>query len=78
MGIGTPLVHLPGARQRVFTTDREGHRWALMKVQGMQGEWTEDLSDRLIDAAQEQIVEDAKEVLEGGLEKAKELLEGLF
>jgi len=62
---------IPGAERLVFVEDRDGFRWAPLKLTGTTAEPKEDLSARLIAAAGESLIGD----LPGGLlESAQELL----
>ena len=72
------LKWIPGARGRVFTEARDGHRWTAVRIWGSGDEINEDLSDRLVQAAKAEITENAEELLEEGIERASELLRDLF
>ena len=62
---------IPGAERLVFVEDRDGFRWAPLKLTGTTAEPKEDLSARLIAAAGEALIGD----LPGGLlDGAQELL----
>lgn len=62
---------IPGAERLVFVEDRDGFRWAPMKLSGTTAEPKEDLTGRLVAAAGEAIV---TELPSGLLEGAQELL----
>jgi hypothetical protein len=72
------LRWLPGARTRVFVEERNGYRWADMKVSGPADSPSEDLSRRLLSAAGDEILENTSEVVEQGIERAAEFLEEMF
>jgi len=62
---------IPGAERLVFVEDRDGFRWASMKLSGTTVEPKEDLTGRLVAAAGEAIV---TELPTGVIEGAQELL----
>ncbi len=72
------LRWLPGSRTRVFVEERDGYRWAEMKLSGRVESPREDLSGRLIAAAGSEILESGGEALQKGIERAVELLEEIF
>ncbi len=72
------LRWLPGARTRVFVEERNGYRWAKMKVSGPADSPREDLSGRILSAAGSEIFENTGEVVEQGIERAAELWEEMF
>lgn len=49
------LSAIPGAREKVFTESRDGYLWTSMNVSGPMKHPHEDLHDRLVAAAQEQL-----------------------
>ncbi|MEM6280481.1 MAG: hypothetical protein AAF733_13445, partial [Verrucomicrobiota bacterium] len=51
------LRWIPGAKRRVFTESRDGFLWAPLNITGTVTEPKEDLSDRLIAAAGEEMME---------------------
>lgn len=62
---------IPGAERLVFVEDRDGFRWAPLKLTGSTADPKEDLSARLIAAAGEALIGDLPD---GLLEGARELL----
>lgn len=62
---------IPGAERLVFVEDRDGFRWAPMKLSGTTTEPKEDLTGRLVAAAGETIM---TELPSGVIEGAQELL----
>ena len=62
---------IPGAERLVFVEDRDGFRWAPLKLTGTTAEPKEDLSARLIAAAGEALI---GELPEGLLKSAQDLL----
>jgi hypothetical protein len=74
-GLSPRIVSLiPGATDKVFTEERDGLRWAPMKISGPLGQPKEDLSKRLMKAIQEKMTEDFKGNLK---DAAKSLLDML-
>jgi len=58
-GLSPRIVSLiPGATDKVFTEERDGLRWAPMKISGPVRQPKEDLSKRLMKAIQEKMTED--------------------
>ena len=57
----TVLQWVPGAQERVFTTQREGFYWTPVKLSGLAAHPNEDLSQRLLAAAAEESVRAVKE-----------------
>lgn len=49
------LGSIPGAREKVFTEARDGYFWTSMKLSGPLKHPREDLKERLIAAAQEEL-----------------------
>ena len=60
------LRWLPGARGRVFTTERDGYLWTKVKVQGPVDDIREDLSTRLVAAAGTELIEGTKGAVQKG------------
>jgi hypothetical protein len=77
-----PLQWLPGSQERVFNVERDGYVWAPMRVTGPPDALKEDLSSRLIAAAQGAVVEKvektATEAVGTAVESAKKGAEGVF
>jgi hypothetical protein len=57
-----PLQWLPGSQEKVFTTMRDGYAWTTMRVVGPVSGPREDLSSRLVAAAQGVVVEKVESV----------------
>jgi len=79
--VGVAPEHLrwiPGAQTRVFVEERNGYRWADMKISGPSDSPNEDLSGRLLSAAGSEIMENTGDVVEQGIERAAEFLEEMF
>lgn len=76
------LQWLPGSQARVFTVARDGYLWAPLRLTGPLEKPTEDLSPRLIAAAQGAIIEKAtgtaRDVLDTAKEAAKSALDILL
>lgn len=75
--VGVPqavLQWVPGAQERVFTTQREGLYWTPVRLSGMAAHPTEDLSARLMEAAAEESVRAVKESVR---ESAKGVIEAI-
>jgi len=76
------LQWLPGSQAKVFTESRGGYAWAPMRLTGPADKPTEDLSPRLIAAAQGAVIEGAQnaagEVIKGGTNAAKGVLDLLL
>jgi hypothetical protein len=71
------LRWLPGSRAKVFTVERGGYLWTTMRLTGPLDRLQEDLSPRLIAAAQGQLIEDAKSTVEQGARQLLDLLDPL-
>jgi hypothetical protein len=69
------LDSIPGASEKVFLEQREGLRWAAVKVYGTIQQPREDLSKRLVAAIQSSLSRDLKEQAK---EAAKSLLDRLL
>ena len=73
------LQWLPGSQAKVFTESRAGYVWAPMRLTGPANKPTEDLSPRLIAAAQGAIIEGvqnaAGQAVKTGTDAAKSLLD---
>jgi hypothetical protein len=54
------LVWIPGSSEQVFTEDRDGLRWATAKISGTPEKPKEDLSKRLLSAAQNKMSNEFK------------------
>ena len=79
------LQWLPGSRNRVFTTSRDGYLWTTVKLGGTLQNPTEDLSHRLVVAAGRELIETGTRIMENPVDAAKEgiqktidLLPGVF
>ena len=76
------LQWLPGSQARVFTVARDGYLWAPMRLVGPLEKPTEDLSPRLIAAAQGEIIDQAtgtaRDVIDSAKEAAKSALDLLL
>jgi hypothetical protein len=69
LGVSTEAMHwLPGARERVFLSPREGYYWAPMRIAGPVEAPEEDLSERLLAAAKAELWDRPEKVLERGIE----------
>ena len=74
VGITTaPLQWLPGSQEHVFTVNRDGYAWTKMRITGPTSAVKEDLSPRLVAAAEsaaiQKVGDTAKGVLENGVKK---------
>ena len=76
------LQWLPGSQARVFTVARDGYLWTPMRLAGPLEEPEEDLSPRLIAAAQGAIIDKAtdtaRDVIDSAKDAAKSALDLLF
>ncbi|MGV3533717.1 MAG: hypothetical protein ACO1QR_15215 [Chthoniobacteraceae bacterium] len=76
------LQWLPGSQARVFTVARDGYLWTPMRLTGPLEEPEEDLSPRLIAAAQGAIIDKAtdtaRDVIDSATDAAKSVLDRLF
>jgi hypothetical protein len=72
------LRWLPGSRTQVFTESRDGYLWTKMKVTGPLKNPAEDLTPRLVAAAQGTVIEGAHEVIETGTNIFHKATEGVF
>lgn len=58
VGVGPQVLQwIPGSRERVFTTNRDGYVWTPVRLGGTLAQPKEDLSVRLTVAAQEEVIE---------------------
>lgn len=79
------LQWLPGSRNRVFITSRDGYLWTTVRIGGTLQNPTEDLSPRLVVAAGRELIETGTRIIENPVDAAKEgiqktidLLPGVF
>jgi hypothetical protein len=76
------LQWLPGSQAKVFTVSRGGYVWAPMHLTGPANKPTEDLSPKLIAAAQGAVIEGvqnaAGEAVKTGKDAAKSVLDLLL
>ncbi len=70
------LQWLPGSQARVFTVARDGYLWAPMRLTGPLEKPIEDLSPRLIAAAQGALIDQATGTARDVLDTAKEAAKG--
>lgn len=77
--IPSSLRWLPGAQSKVFTTQREGYLWTNLHLSGPVDHPNEDLSPRLIAAAQAEIIDsiktNAEKVSKGAIDLLKPFLQ---
>jgi hypothetical protein len=77
-----PLQWLPGSQEKVFTNQRDGYVWAPMRVTGPPDALKEDLTRRLVSAAQSAVVEKvertATEAVDTAVDGAKKGAEGVL
>jgi len=77
-----PLQWLPGSQEKVFTTMRDGYAWTTMRVNGPVRTPREDLSSRLVAAAQGAVVEKVESVatqaVGGAVDKMKKGAAGVL
>ena len=59
------LQWIPGAKERIFTTSRDGYFWTPVKLSGPADHPNEDLSARLAVAAAEKTVDDLQQGVQG-------------
>ena len=76
------LAHIPGAETKVFEYGEKGLRWAPLRITGTIDKPNEDLSERIIAAAGERIIElipeTGEEVLRLAQDQAVELPEAVI
>jgi hypothetical protein len=69
-----PLALLPGSQEKVFTVNRDGYAWTKMRITGPTSAVKEDLTSRLIAAAESAAVDKAvgvaKSVIDNGVKKS--------
>jgi hypothetical protein len=77
-----PLQWIPGSQTKVFSAQKDGYVWAPMRITGPPDALKEDLSSRLVSAAQAAVVEKvektATEAVDTAVEGAKKGAEGVF
>ena len=56
------LAGIPGAEAKVFTTERDGLLWTPVRLSGTLDEPKEDLTQRLLDAAGQRVIEAVPEI----------------
>jgi hypothetical protein len=71
------LRWLPGSQSRVFTVERDGYLWTTMRLTGPLDRLQEDLSPRLLAAAQSEVVEGVQRTVEQGARELLDLLSPL-
>jgi hypothetical protein len=74
----TSLRWLPGSRTQVFTDSHDGYLWTKMKVTGPLANPAEDLTPRLIAAAEGTVIEGAGEAIKTGTTIFRETTEGVL
>ncbi len=72
------LRWVPGGRRQVFTTPRANYYWTKVRVTGPVDRPQEDLSDRLISAAGDELMETAKEKLGEGVDAALDFFKSVL
>jgi len=72
----TSLQWLPGSQAKVFTENRNGYLWTPMRLSGPVDKPTEDLSPRLIAAAQGAIIEGAQNAAGKAVETGRDAVKG--
>jgi len=70
------LQWLPGSQARVFTESRAGYVWAPMHLTGPANKPTEDLTPRLIAAAEGAVIEGVKNTTEEAVKTGQGVLKG--
>ena len=71
-----PLQWLPGSQEKVFTTMRAGYAWTTLRIKGPYRSPGEDLTSRLVAAAQGAVVEKAAGVAGQAVGTATEAVGG--
>lgn len=66
------LQWLPGSQERVFTTARDAYVWTPMRLTGPVRKPSEDLSPRLVAAAEGAIIEGATDAVRGTIKTGKD------
>jgi len=72
------LQWLPGSRERVFTAARDGYLWTDLKLGGTIEKPTENLSERLMAAMGEQIIETGGEIIKNAPASAVDGVRGVL
>ena len=70
------LTLVPGAQERVFTETRGGYVWTPMRLQGPIDGPAEDLSPRLIAAAEGAVIEKVESTVKGAIETGRGVIKG--
>lgn len=73
--VGVPpalLEWIPGAQERVFTTARDGYAWTPMRLTGPVEAPKEDLSERLVAAAGETVLQKLEETAGDAFQRGRE------
>jgi hypothetical protein len=70
------LQWLPGSQERVFTQQRGGYVWTPMRVTGPARKPQEDLSPRLIAAAQRAVIEGVESTVRDTIKSGKDAAKG--
>jgi hypothetical protein len=70
------LQWLPGSQDRVFTQQRAGYVWAPMRLSGPLSKPGEDLSPRLIAAAQGAIIQGVQSSVRDTIQTGKDAAKG--
>ena len=72
------LQYLPGSQAKVFTVSRGGYVWAPMHLSGPMNKPTEDLSPKLIAAAQGAVIEGVKNAADEAVKTGKDAAKGVL
>ena len=72
------LQWLPGSRERVFTESQNGYLWTDLTIGGTIDQPTEDLSDRLIAATAEEVIDVGVQLLDEAPEKARDAVKDIY
>lgn len=70
------LKWLPGSQARVFTEARAGYVWAPMRLSGPVAKPAEDLSPRLVAAAQGAVIEKVESTLRDATQTGRDVIKG--
>ena len=74
--VPTSLQWLPGSQERVFTQQRAGYLWTPMRLSGPLSKPGEDLSPRLIAAAQGAIIQGVENSVRDTIQTGKDAAKG--
>ncbi len=79
IGLTPQTLHwLPGSRERVFTDSENGYLWTDLEVGGTVENPTEDLSDRLIAATAEEVIDAGVQLIDEAPDRARDAVKDIY